>query len=328
MSGVLSVRGLDAGYGNAAVVHGAAFEVAPARTLGIVGPSGAGKSTLLRAIAGLGAIRGGDVLVGGRSVATLAPQSRRIAMVFAQDALVRHLSIRANLALVARSARSRSSIEELARILEIDRFLPRRPAALSTGERQRVAIARALLCEPDVLLLDEPLGALDPELRVRVRDELVFVRERFAGPIVYVTHDHSEAMTVADELAVLMHGRIVDNGDPQRVFDEPATAGVATFLGTRPMNLFPGELIGEAERFVVGIRPERIAIAGDGALQGTVARVERTGTDVYVHVTCAGTTIVARALPERSPAVGTRVALAYELSAIRRFDRETGRACA
>lgn len=325
---MLSVRGLCAGYGNTAVVHGADFDVAPGRTLGIVGPSGAGKSTLLRAIAGLSGIRAGDVLAGGRSVARLVPQERRMAMVFAQDALVRHLTVRANLELVARAGRSRAAIEELARALEFDRFLPRRPAELSTGERQRVAIARALLCEPHVLLLDEPLGALDPELRGRVRDEIVFVRERFAGPIVYVTHDHGEAMAVADELAVLMDGRIVDRGDPQRVFDAPASAAVATFLGTRPMNLLPGALVGEAEHLVVGVRPERIAISASGSLRGVVTRVERTGADAYVHVACAGTTVIVRTFPASAPAIGEQVRLDYDAAAVRRFDRATGRACA
>jgi multiple sugar transport system ATP-binding protein len=322
----LAVRALHAGYGHKPVVRGVDFEVLARRTLGIVGPSGAGKSTLLRAIAGLGAVRSGDVLVAGRSVHLLAPQKRRIAMVFASDALVRHASVLQNLEMVMRGEHRRRRIEELAAVLEIERLLLRRPHSLSTGERQRVSIARALLCDPDVLLLDEPLAALDPELRARVRDELVHVRERFAGPIVYVTHDHAEAMAVADELAVIMDGSIVDRGAPQRVYDAPASAAVAMFLGARPMNLLPARLFGDALGDVVGIRPERMKIEEGGALRGIVARVERTGADAYVHVTTEGVTIVIRVWSNRAPAIGERVEMSWEAAAVRRFDAQTGAA--
>jgi ABC-type sugar transport system ATPase subunit len=320
----LRVRELDAGYGETVIVHGAGFDVDAGRTLSIVGPSGAGKSTLLRAIAGLGARDSGEVLVGGRSLRGLPPQQRRVAVVFAQDALVRHLSVRANLALAIRGPNANERIVGVARAFDIERHLPRRPAQLSTGERQRVAIARALLCDPDVLLLDEPLATLDPTLRALVRDELVHVRERFAGPMLFVTHDHADAMAVGDELAVLIDGRIVDRGDPQRVFDAPAGTAIATFLGTRPMNLLPGVLFGESSEVVVGIRPERMRIAADGPLHGSVTRIERTGADAYVRIADERAEWLVRVPCGEVPLSGSQVNVAYDSQALRRYDAATG----
>jgi ABC-type sugar transport system ATPase subunit len=321
----LQVRALDAGYGERTVVHGATFAVEPGRTLSIVGPSGAGKSTLLRALCGLAPIRAGEIHVGERSIARLAPQQRRVAMVFAHDALARHLTIRANLALAARAP---SRIETLAEAFGIAQHLGKRPAELSTGERQRASIARALLCEPDVLLLDEPLAALDPQLRALIRAELVHVREHFAGPMLFVTHDHADAMAVGDELAVLIDGRIADCGEPQRVFDAPASAAVATFVGTRPMNLLPGEIAGEGAGVLVGVRPESMRLVVEGPLRGTVARIERTGVDAYVHVALAepASAVLVRVGAAAVPALGAPVAIAYDQALLRRFDRASGEA--
>ncbi|HET9030627.1 MAG TPA: ABC transporter ATP-binding protein [Candidatus Aquilonibacter sp.] len=259
--------------------------VAPGRTLAVVGPSGAGKSTLLRAICGLLPISSGDVIIGGRSVVREAPQQRRAAMVFAHDALVRTMTIRQNLRMVARAVLHAARIEEVAAALDIGRHLDSYPTSLSTGERQRASIARALLSDPDVLLLDEPLAPLDPDLRIRVRDEIVHVRERFAGPIIFVTHDHADAMAVADDLLVLIDGRMHDGGDPQRVYDRPKTVGVARLFGSRPMNLIPGRAFGWNDG-IAGFRPERARLALDGGVfRGAVERVERTGADLYVHLT-------------------------------------------
>ena len=305
---------------------GVGLEVAPARTLAVVGPSGAGKSTLLRALAGLVRTSSGRIEVAGRALEGLPPQARRIALVFAEPALPEHLTVRANLALVVRSrSHARERIEETAAYLDIARHLEHRPSALSTGERQRVAIARALLSEPDVLLLDEPLATLDPALRGRVREELLHVRERFAGPIVLVTHDHTDAMAVADELAVLLDGRIEDCGDPQRVYDAPATARAAALLGARPMNVLPGPLFGERPDVLVGLRPERVRV-GAGERVATVRRIERTGADGYLHVDLDGHALVARVDARDLPSVGAAIRFAYDERDLKRFDAASGAA--
>jgi ABC-type sugar transport system ATPase subunit len=293
-----------------------------ARTLAVVGPSGAGKSTLLRAIAGLIRPESGTIALDGRSLSGESPQQRRVALVFAEDALLAHRTVRRNLEFVARDA---TQIDEVAVTLGIDRHRERRPAQLSSGERRRVSIARALLAQPRALLLDEPLAPLDPELRSLVREELLHVRERFDGPMIIVTHDHADAMTFADTLAVLVDGRIEDAGEPQRVYDRPRTLRVAALLGTRPMNLLSGSVFGLSDDVVVGIRPERIELAGDGDLRGEVRRVERTGADVYVYIASVAGPIVARVDAASNVPQGAVVSCTYSAADMRRFDRATGK---
>jgi ABC-type sugar transport system ATPase subunit len=324
----LQVTGLCAGYRpGVPIVRDLCLRVEPGRVLALVGPSGAGKSTILRAIAGLLRPWKGDVTLGSRSVLGDRVQQRFIAMVFAQDALLRHRNVRGNLALALRARRSdHARLEDLARALDIERHLSRRPSQLSTGERQRVSIARALLSDPLVLLLDEPLAPLDPELRSRVREELRHVRERFGGGMLFVTHDHADAMTIADELAIVMDGRVVDYGDPQRVYDDPANARIAGFLGTRPMNLFEGALVGESEDALIGIRPERMRIADDSFLRGRVTRIESTGADAYVHVRLQSETIQVRVPAAAVSPIGSEVGIAWSRADVRRFSRSDGAA--
>lgn len=259
-------------------IDGVSFEVARGTTLAIVGPSGAGKTTLLRAIAGLLRLRRGDVLLDGRSLRRLPPQQRHIAMVFQDDALFANMTVRDNLRFALRGAGDEGRVAATAAALRVGDHLDRRPRRLSGGERQRAAIARALLSQPEALLLDEPLAHLDPSLRRSVRAEIAGVHQRFAGPMLYVTHDHVDAMSVGDVLAVMIGGRLEDIGEPQRVYDMPRTVGVARFLGERPMNLFT------RDGAMLGIRSERIEIVADGNVAGRVLRRESTGADAYLEV--------------------------------------------
>lgn len=298
------------------------IDVAGGTTLAIVGPSGAGKTTLLRVIAGLLRPKSGDVRLDGASIAELPPQERRAALVFQDDALFANMTIRKNLrfALRGNGAAPDERVAALAGALHVGERLERRPRQLSGGERQRASIARALLSEPAVLLLDEPLAHLDPSLRLSVRDEIVGVRERFAGPVLYVTHDHVDAMSVGELLAVLIDGRLEDFGEPQRVYDAPRTVAVARFLGERPMNLFS-----DGTR-LVGIRPERIAIAPGGAFAGRVTRRETTGADVYLEVQTDRGKLVARATADEGARPGDPVRFDLPAQWLRRFDATTGSA--
>jgi ABC-type sugar transport system ATPase subunit len=316
----LATRALVVSYAarGAPALDRVSIEVGAGKTLAVVGPSGAGKTTLLRAIAGLLPVRSGDVLLGAESVATLPPQERRIALVFQDDALFGNMTVRQNLRFAQRRGAREDAIAATATALHVDQHLDRRPRHLSGGERQRASIARALLSDPLALLLDEPLAHLDPSLRRSVRDEVIGVRQRFAGPILYVTHDHVEAMSIGDALAVLVEGRIDDVGEPQRVYDSPRTVAVARFLGERPMNLLSD---GDS---IAGIRPEHVQLNGDGALRGRIARREPTGADAYVEVETPRGTVVVRVAASRDVRVGELVGLDLPPQRVRRFDRETG----
>jgi ABC-type sugar transport system ATPase subunit len=298
------------------------IDVAQGSTLAVVGPSGAGKSTLLRVIAGLLLAQEGDVRLDGESVTRLPPQKRRIALVFQDDALFGNMTVRQNLRFAQRREAGDAAVSETALALHVHKHLDRRPRQLSGGERQRASIARALLSDPLALLLDEPLAHLDPSLRRSVRDEVIGVRQRFAGPILYVTHDHVEAMSVGDLLAVLIEGRIEDVGEPQRVYDSPRTVAVARFLGERPMNLFSD---GDA---IVGIRPERVELTSDGGLRGRIVRRETTGADAYLEVETARGAIVVRVGASREVRSGELVGLELPARFVRRFDADSGMAIA
>jgi len=233
------------------------------------------------------------------------------------------MSVRANLRFALRSPRDgEARVAAAAAALHVEALLDRLPGALSGGERQRVAVARALLSDPQALLLDEPLAHLDPSLRGHVRDEVLGVRARFRGPILYVTHDHAEAMIVGDELAVLIDGRIEDAGDPQRVYDRPRTVAVARALGERAMNLLA------TKDATVGIRPEHVRVADDGEVRGTIVRRESTGPDVYIRVETNLGEVSVRCASGRDANVGDRVALEFPAQFVRRFDLSTGVAIA
>ena len=321
----LEVRELTVAYPgrDAPALDRISFEVPDGATLAIVGPSGAGKTTLLRIVAGLLRASSGDVLLDGASVAALPPQQRRVALVFQDDALLRNMTVRENLRFALRDrSNGGARIDATAAALHVAAYLDRRPSRLSGGERQRASIARALLSDPAALLLDEPLAHLDPSLRRSVRDEVLGVRQRFAGPILYVTHDHVEAMSVGSQLAVLVNGRLEDWGEPQRVYDAPANLTVARFLGERPMNLLPGDGV------TLGIRPERVRVVAEAALRGRVARRETTGADAYLDVETARGNVVVRVPLRVAVSAGDLVALELPDDAIRRFDSTTGMALA
>jgi ABC-type sugar transport system ATPase subunit len=308
------------GRSRAPALDRASIEVSAGGTLAVVGPSGAGKTTLLRALAGLLRPASGDVRLDGKSVTDLPPQHRRMALVFQDDALFANMTVRGNLRFALRDHQSHDEgrVVATAGALHVADKLDRRPRELSGGERQRASIARALLSDPVALLLDEPLAHLDPALRRSVRDEVIGVRERFPGPIVYVTHDHAEAMGVGDTLAVIIDGRIEDSGEPQRVYDKPRTVGVARFLGDRPMNLvMDGSNL-------LGIRPENVHVNEAGSLRGRVLRRESTGPDAYLHVETSRGEVIVRVPVTMRYAPPDNVGLEFPAAFLRRFNRATG----
>jgi len=293
------------------------------RTLAVVGPTGAGKTTLLRVLAGLTRAESGEIRLGGRRIDQLSPQRRGLAMVFQSDALVPTISVRDNLYLACKAgdAAHRAIVE----LFNLEPLLDRVPSACSGGERRRVELARALLSRPQALLLDEPLAHVDPQDRSALRYELTRLRGRFAGPVVVVTHDHREALTVADELAVMLRGRIVQSGPPERVFDAPATIEIARFLGDPPMNVLDGagERLGWGDD-LVGIRPERLRPDPSGWLRGRVVHMDRTGSDAYVRLATPYGDVVLRT-DAAGAAIGEELAASFDPAAARRYARDGGR---
>ncbi len=324
----LEIRNLEKVYGNAfKAVHGINLDVADGEFMVLVGPSGCAKSTTLRMIAGLETISGGEVRIGGRVVNNLPPGKRGIAMVFQNYALYPHMKVRSNLSFGLRlQHKSKAEIEaataEVARILEIEPLLDRLPKELSGGQAQRVALGRALIKKPEVFLFDEPLSNLDAKLRASMRVRITDLHKRLkaegmSSTVVYVTHDQTEAMTMGDRICVMKEGRIMQVADPKTLYNEPANAFVAGFIGSPEMNLVDGALEGgsdpvfriggQAVRLgpqmgarlrpgargdvTLGMRPQHLKPAADG-LKGQIVNAEFMGHEVVVHLDIGRTRLV------------------------------------
>jgi ABC-type sugar transport system ATPase subunit len=286
--------------------------IADGELMVVVGPSGCGKSTLLRMVAGLEQPTDGTIRLGDRVVNGLKPQERNVAMVFQDYALYPYLSARRNLEFPLRMRKMRRDeiqrrVEEVARLLDLTGLLERLPKQLSGGQRQRVAMGRALVREPAAFLLDEPLSNLDAKLRVQVRAEIRELQERTRTTMMYVTHDQVEAMTLGDRVTVLNAGRLQQVAAPRELYDRPANAFVASFIGTPPMNLFPARVeagsggrpalavagqrlpapdrpgLRQGTTLTAGIRPEAFRLQEAG-LQATIEHVENLGHETLAHI--------------------------------------------
>ncbi|MGY2993760.1 lactose/L-arabinose transport system ATP-binding protein [Mesorhizobium sp. URHB0026] len=243
-------------FGAFEVVHGADIDIADGEFVVFVGPSGCGKSTLLRMIAGLEDISGGEIAIGGKVVNDVEPADRGIAMVFQSYALYPHMSVEQNLSFGLRmtgnpKADTERRVKRAAEILRISELMDRRPKKLSGGQRQRVAIGRAIVREPQVFLFDEPLSNLDAELRVQMRVEISRLHKELGATMVYVTHDQTEAMTLADRIVVLRAGHIEQIGRPLELYDNPDNMFVAGFVGSPKMNFIKAHIVGRDEKGVV-----------------------------------------------------------------------------
>jgi sn-glycerol 3-phosphate transport system ATP-binding protein len=258
----ISLRQVVKRYGSGAsanpVIHGVDAEIADGEFVVIVGPSGCGKSTLLRMVAGLEAISGGEIAIGGRVVNDVEPSERDIAMVFQNYALYPHFKVFDNMAYGLRirklpEAEVKARVEKAAKTLELSHLLDRKPRQLSGGQRQRVAMGRAIVRQPQVFLFDEPLSNLDAKLRAQTRLEIQKLHRELGVTSLFVTHDQVEAMTLAERMIVMNAGRIEQIGTPEEVYGRPQTPFVAGFIGSPPMNLLAGTADGT--RFTIGGQP-------------------------------------------------------------------------
>ena len=258
-------------YGDVAAVDDVSFEVRPGRLVTLLGPSGCGKTTTLRMVAGLEAVSGGRVLIGGHDVTRRAANERDVSMVFQSYALFPHMNVLDNvcygpLAMRIGKAKARELAHAKLSMLGLSGLEQRLPSELSGGQQQRVAVARSLVLEPAVLLFDEPLSNLDAKLRRRVRQEIRELQQSLELTVIYVTHDQEEALAVSDEVIVMDRGRIAQQGTPAQLYEAPASRFLADFIGDA--NLVPGEVIRAAEGAFFLAGNVRVAIRADAVAPG------------------------------------------------------------
>src|SRR6187401_2075877 len=306
----IKLSGVRKTYANKVqVIHGVDVAIADGEFIVIVGPSGCGKSTLLRMVAGLEPITEGEIAIAGKCVNNVEPKDRNIAMVFQNYALYPHMSVYDNMAYGLRIRKLSDTdietrVQKAAAILELGKFLQRRPRELSGGQRQRVAMGRAIVREPKVFLFDEPLSNLDAKLRVQMRGELQSLHRRLKTTSLFVTHDQVEAMTLAQRMIVMNAGRMEQFGTPEEVYHTPATTFVASFIGSPPMNLLKNAPGGRAGS-ILGIRPEHLDLGQEGWI-AKVETVELLGAERLVYARVGDEQIIIRTDEEKPvPANGS-----------------------
>ena len=280
------------------------LSVADGELLVLVGPSGSGKSTALRMLAGLEPLDNGRILIGGNDVSGVRPRDRDIAMVFQSYALYPNLDVAQNMGFALKQQgvpkeERLKRVRDVAKLLDLEPYLARKPRHLSGGQRQRVAMGRAIVRHPKVYLMDEPLSNLDAKLRVQTRAELVELQQRLAVTTVYVTHDQVEAMTMGHRVAVLRDGDLQQVDAPSTLYHAPANLFVAGFIGSPAMNMLPVSVDGSiriagaeirireapgGERTTIGFRPETVVIGNDGPIPARIRIVEDLGSEVFVHL--------------------------------------------
>ena len=307
-------------WGEARALEGISFRAEPGSFVVLLGPSGCGKSTTLRLIAGLDTPSEGTIRIGDRDVTHLPPAKRGIAMVFQSYALFPHLTVAENIVFGLKVRRVPGREDKLARVAELlglGPYLQRKPSQLSGGQQQRVALGRAIIAEAPVCLMDEPLSNLDAQLRGEMRREIRDLQRRLGMTMVYVTHDQTEAMTMADQVVLLRAGRIEQVGTPEDLYERPATVFTASFIGAPPMNLVTHGGV------TLGVRPEDVRIDATGR-PARVESIEYLGADSLVAARHEGQLLLARVPGRPRLAAGDEVRLAWDKQHEHRFDPQTG----
>lgn len=339
----IAIKGVAKRFGGFTALHQVDLTISDQEFMVLLGASGCGKTTLLRIVAGLETPSQGEVWIGGRRVDHLPPRDRGIAMVFQNYAVFPHLTVFENIAFGLRmkklpQADVERRVTRTAELMHIEQLLKRYSGQLSGGQRQRVAVARALAMEPDVILMDEPLSNLDALLRLEMRAELKGVLAASKTTTIYVTHDQVEAMSLADRIAVMHQGRIVQAASPVEVYRNPAARFVGSFIGNPPMNFIPATKAANGNWTVAGltlpgprsdrqriefaIRPEDVDAGGEG-LHATVRVIEPLGPHTLVTCDVEGSLFRAILESTASVQVGDHLRLAPKPDRIRWFDPET-----
>ena len=336
-------------YGDAQVIHGVDLQIDDGEFCVFVGPSGCGKSTLMRMVAGLEETTEGRIHIGDRDVTNMDPAERGVAMVFQTYALYPHMTVEENMGFGLKmnghpKTEIKAKVTEASRILKLDEFLKRKPAALSGGQRQRVAIGRAIVRGPEVFLFDEPLSNLDAELRVEMRVEIARLHKDLGATMIYVTHDQVEAMTLADKIVVLRLGRIEQIGTPMDLYRDPDNRFVAGFIGSPAMNFLEGTVTSDGKvevpalkasfdmpvtmpaagtKVSLGIRPEHLEVSEGDTM--AIELTEALGGVSYDHMHAdTGERMIVEERGDHRSEPGTRVSLSFDRARAFLFDAQTG----
>jgi len=334
-------------WGDFTAVDNISLEASAGEFTVLLGPSGCGKSTILRLIAGLESPTNGQIFIGDHEVTDAAPSERNLSMVFQNYALFPHLKVSENIlfGLKVRKTPKKEREERLkktADMLGVSELLDRRPNQLSGGQQQRIALGRAIIAEKPVCLMDEPLSNLDAKLRREMRLEIRAIQKKLNITMVYVTHDQTEAMSMADRVILLRKGRIEQNATPEEIYQRPATIYVARFIGTPPMNIINVKGLGESrtqlkglchpsvvngahEDKSIGIRPEDIEITDNGSgLPATVIGLEFLGSDSIVDCQAGSEHVVVRVHRRLKIEAGKKIHLSWPLESAHHFSTSTG----
>ena len=337
----IRIENLTKAYGEFKAVDNMSLTVEDGKLVGLLGPSGCGKSTTLFMLAGLTDATSGHIFFGDKDVTKVAPEDREIGLVFQNYALYPHMTVEDNIMFPlinrkVKKAEAREMAYEMAKLVQIEGLMKRRPAALSGGQQQRVAIARALVKKPEVLLLDEPLSNLDAKLRVETREEIRRIQQEVGITTIFVTHDQEEAMSISDKIAVMKSGVVQQFEVPQTMYLNPVNKFVASFLGTPEINLIDVEVkagkvmagdmclregVSVADgKYTAGIRPESFKIVEEGGNVFKAGAVRMTGRDLLVHFEVAGKTLRALAHSELQIEQGDDIRLNVRYDQLMLFD--------
>ena len=351
----ISINKINKFFGNVHVIKDVSLNIKSESFTVLVGPSGCGKSTMLRMIAGLEEINSGSISIDDQIVNNLPPKERDIAMVFQSYALYPHMTVFDNMAFGLKlEKRSKEEINErvyeAAKILQIENFLQRKPKQLSGGQRQRVAIGRAITRKPKVFLFDEPLSNLDAALRVQMRVELAKLHDQLNATMIYVTHDQTEAMTLADDIVVLDQGIVSQKGSPMDLYNSPNNIFVGGFIGSPKMNFIDSkilsnnskntevDLMGSAkiniskisktssvgDNIKIGVRPEHLTInqKTEANWEGKVFVVEKLGSGTFLYVEKDGEPLVVQTEGDTNIKVGDKIKVGFNPEKCHLFDKE------
>ena len=341
----VQLRNVNKRWGSFVGVADFDLTIADQEFLVLLGPSGCGKTTTMRMIAGLEDATSGDILIDGKRVNDLDPKDRDVAMVFQSYALYPNMNVYDNIRFPLKVRRVPQSehdarVKRASAMVELDDFLHRKPGELSGGQRQRVALARAVVREPNVFLMDEPLSNLDAKLRVSTRAQIKNLSHELKTTTIYVTHDQIEAMTLADRVVVMNKGVVQQVGTPTEIYDSPANAFVASFIGSPAMNLIDGDLgggtftakglridglnTGHSGKVTLGFRAEDATLADEGQITAPVYSLELLGEATMVNFRIGQALISVKAAKDFRAEIGDKVTTAIPASICHLFDTATG----